>query len=70
MTLMKIVGLVITITVRVEVGAAVQGTFEVLLGVRTRELEVLTQILSAAAKIRRDLRELTVEDNPVLTGTY
>jgi hypothetical protein len=52
--------------VRVEVGA-VQGIFEGLLGARTRELEVLTQIPSAAAKIRRDLRDPTVEDNPVLT---
>ena len=68
MTLMKIVGLVITITaVRVEVGV-VQGIFEDLLGARTRELEVLIQIPSAVAKIPRDLREPTVEDNPVLTG--
>ena len=72
MTLMKTVGLVITITaVRVEVGAALEIFEDLLEALQPQvasEVEVLTQIPSAAAKLRRDPREPIVEDNPALTG--
>ena len=61
MTSMKTVGLVITTTaVKVGVGEPPVAS----------EAEVLTQIPSAVAKLLRDHRDHTGEDNPVLTGMY